>query len=60
MGIVSVDQMILRHLLFAIVSYAIIEHVINPIVYNPFDNYSVLEINLTKRKKIQVFVLINF
>ena len=58
MGIVSVDKMILRHSLFAILSYYdIIEHLVAPIVYNPLDNYSILEINLTKRERISKLFL---
>ena len=33
MGIISVDQMILRHSLFAILSYAIIKHLVAPFLY---------------------------
>ena len=52
MEIVSVDQMIFRQSLFKILSYAIIEHLVAPIVYYPLVNYSILEINLTKRERI--------
>ena len=51
-GIISVDQMILRHSLFAILSHAIIKHLVAPILYYPLDIYFILEINLTKREGI--------
>ena len=52
MGIVSVDQMIIKHSLFAILSYAIIGHLVAPIAYYSLNKYSILEINLTKCERI--------